>query len=52
MKSNSTSISDFEKEDFERIQSALRNADWNSVRYEKSAAHELGIEHLGNNWKS
>lgn len=40
MKRNNASISDLEKdfEDFERMESAQRNADWNSIRCEKFTA--------------
>lgn len=30
----------FGKEGFERMQSALRNVDWNSIRYETAMAHK------------
>lgn len=43
MKRKNASICDFGKEDFEdfeRMQSALRNVDWNSIKYEKFTAHK------------
>ena len=40
MKRNNASISDFGKEEFLRMQRALRSVDWNYIQYEKSTEHK------------
>lgn len=41
-------MQEFGKEDFERMQSALRTVGWDSIKYEKSTAHskELSIKEI------